>query len=102
MKLYFFTTDTGCFEYLFTTDEQQAIQTFAVYLVLSKIPVSRMWFSEITPVTVIPAHRDHLEEALARGIEAFGTYQPGEGWGMQSVQDRFDELSAASVEGGVL
>jgi hypothetical protein len=88
--------------YLFTTDEQQAIQTFALYLVLSKVTVSRMWFSEITPSVVIPEHRAHLEEALSRGIEAFGSYQAGEGWEMQSVQDRFDELATASVEGGVL
>ena len=93
MRLFFFTTDTGFFEYLFTTDEQQAVQTFAIYLVLSKTPVSKMWFTEVTLASVGCEHRDHLREALSQGLEAFGLYQNGKGWDLRLVQDRFDELS---------
>jgi hypothetical protein len=96
MKLYFFTTDTGFFEYLFTTDEQQAVQTFAIYLVLSKTPVSKMWFTEVTTSSVGCEYREHLREALSQCIEAFGSYQTGKGWELRLVQNRFDELSHQS------
>lgn len=93
MKLFFISTDTGCFEYLFTTNEQRAVQTFAIYLMLAKSPVSRMSFTEVTPSSVMPEHRDHLRKALSQGLEAFGSYQAGKGWMLRLVQHRFDELS---------
>jgi hypothetical protein len=101
MRLYFFTTDNGCFEFLFTTDEQRAIQLFSIYVVLGKVQPTRMWFSELTPTTVIPEHRQHLEEALARQVEAFASYERPNGWVMVLAQDRFDQLSHEAGEGGV-
>ena len=97
MRMYFLTTDTGCFEFLFTTDEQRAIQLFSIYVVLVKARPRKMWFTELTPDTVIPEHREHLREALSQGVEAFGSYEDGKGWVMRLVQDRFDELSEAAV-----
>ena len=101
MRLYFFTTDTGCFEFLLTTDEQRAIQLFAIYVVLGKAKPTKMWFTEMTPDTVIPEHLQHLEEALAYGFESFASYEHGNGWVMVPVQRTFDQLSNEAGEGAV-
>ncbi len=101
MRLFFCSTDTGCFEFLFTTDEQRAIQLFSIFVVLAKVRPTRMWFNELTSETVIPEHREHLREAQSRGVEAFASYEDRNGWVMRLVQDRFDELSEVATEGGV-
>jgi len=101
MKLFFCSTDVGCFEFLFTTDEQRATQLFAIYVVLAKTQPSKLWFTEISSDTVIPAQREHLREALSRRIEAFASYEDDNGWVMRLVEDKFDDLSADANEGSV-
>ena len=99
MKLFFCSTNSGCFEFLFTTDEQRAIQLFSIYVVLAKAGPAKMWFNELTTTTVIPAHLEHLQTALSLGVEAFGSFDEKEGWVMCLVQDRFDQLSDVSIDG---
>ena len=92
MKLFFCSTDVGCFEFLFTTNEQRAVELLGIYIVLAKINPSKLWFTELTPETVIPAHRDDLREALSWRLEGFASYEDGEGWVIRPVQDEFDQL----------
>ena len=94
MKLFFCSTDVGCFEFLFTTDEQRAVELLGIYIVLAKINPSKLWFAELTPDTVVAAHRQHLREALTWGLEGFASYQDREGWVIRPVQDEFDQLAA--------
>ena len=101
MKLYFCSTDVGCFEFLFTTDEQRATQLFGIYIVLAEFRPSKLWFTELTPETVVPAHREHLREALSQDLEGFASYEDGVGWAIRSVQQEFDDLSADANAGGV-
>jgi len=93
MKLYFCSTDVGCFEFLFTTDEQRATEVFAIYIVLAKLRPSKLWFTELTPDTVVPSHREHLMHALSKGIEGFGSYEDSTGWVIRPVHAEFDQLS---------
>lgn len=99
MRLYFCTTDTGCSEFLFTTDEQRAIQLFTTCVVLSEGRPTRCSIREVTLATELPERRQHLAEALAHGIEGFASYELGSGWEMVLVQTRFDQLSNAAGEG---
>ena len=100
MKLFFCSTDVGCFEFLFTTDEQRAIELLGIYIVLAKINPSKLWFTELSPGTVIPSHRTHLQEALSWGLEGFASYEEGKGWVIRPVQDEFDQLSEDAGVGG--
>lgn len=101
MKLFFCATDVGCFEFLFTTDEQRATQLFGTYIVLAKLKPKRLWFSELTAETVLPSQREHLREALARGIEGFASYEEDTGWIIRPVEQQFDKLAEdASEEDG--
>jgi hypothetical protein len=100
MKLFFCSTDVGCFEFLFTTDEQRAVELLGIYIVLSKINPSKLWFTELSPDTVIPSHRTHLQEALSWGLEGFASYEEGKGWVICPVQDEFDQLSQDTGVGG--
>jgi hypothetical protein len=77
MKLYFLSTDVGCFEFLFTTDDTRATQLFAIYVALAKLRPSKLWFTEITVDAVIPPHRDDLKHALSWGSEGFASYGTG-------------------------
>ena len=99
MRLYHCTTDTGHSEFLFTTDEQRAIQLFATYVVLSEGEPTGLSIREVTLVTELPERRQHLAEALAHRIEAFASYELGSGWEKVLVQTRFDQLSNAAGEG---
>ena len=99
MKLYFLSTDVGCFEFLFTTDETRATQLFGIYTILAKVRPSQLWFTELTPDTVIPAHRDHLELALASGLEGFASFEEGTGWVIRPVQQEFDQLAKDAGDG---
>jgi hypothetical protein len=99
MKLFFCSTDVGCFEFLFTPDEQRAIELLGIYIVLAKIYPSMLWFTELTPETVIPSHRDHLREALSWGLEGFASYEDGRGWVIRPVQQEFDQLAEDASEG---
>ncbi|HXH51961.1 MAG TPA: hypothetical protein VNH53_00830 [Sphingomicrobium sp.] len=99
MKLFFCSTDVGCFEFLFTTDEQRATQLLGIYIVLAKINPSKLWFTELTPDTVVTAHREHLREALSWGLEGFASYQDGKGWVIRPVQQEFDKLAEDASEG---
>ena len=96
MRLYLCTTDTGCSEFLFTTDQERATQLFTTYLFLAEVEPSTVSISELTLATVPSEHRRHLESALAQGIEAFASYELGRGWVMCLIQHRFDQLSAAA------
>lgn len=93
MKLFFCSTDVGSFEFLFTTDEQRATELFGIYIVLSKLRPSKLRFAELTPWAVNPKHREHLLEALSRGIEGFASHEEGNGWVIRPVQAEFDQLS---------
>lgn len=93
MKLFFCSTDVGCFEFLFTTDEQRATQLLGIYIVLAKITPSKLWFTELTPETVVPSHCKHLQDALSWGLEGFASYEDGKGWVIRSVQHEFDQLA---------
>lgn len=97
MRLFFCSTDVGCFEFLFTTDEQRATELLGIYIVLAKINPSKLWFTELTSETVVPAHRDHLREALSWGLEGFASYEDGKGWVIRAVQDEFDKLVEDAV-----
>lgn len=99
MKLFFCSTDVGCFEFLFTTDEQRATELFGIYIVLAKLRPSKLWFTELTPDTVIPSHRAHLREALSWGHEGFGSYEDGKGWSLRPVQKEFDALAEDADDG---
>jgi hypothetical protein len=99
MRLFFCSTDVGCFEFLFTTDEQRATELLGIYIVLAKINPSKLWFTELTPETVVSAHRDDLREALSWGLEGFASYEDGKGWGIRPVQDEFDQLVEDAAEG---
>lgn len=99
MKLFFCSTDVGCFEFLFTTDEQRATELLGIYIVLAKINPSKLWFTELTPETVVSTHRNHLREALSWGFEGFASYEDGKGWVIRRVQDEFDQLAADASEG---
>jgi len=99
MRCFFCSTDVGCFEFLSCSDEERAIQLFAVFTVLAKVRPSKLWFTELTPDTVIPSHRDHLREALSWGLEGFASYEDGEGWIIRPVQHEFDQLAADANEG---
>ena len=101
MRLYLCTTDTGCSEFLFTTDEERATQLFTIYLFLAEAEPATVSVSELTRATVPPEHQLHLEEALAQGTEAFASYELGKGWVMCIIQQKFDQLSAAAGKGGV-
>jgi hypothetical protein len=98
MKLFFCSTDVGCFAFLFTTDKQRAMELFATYMVVAKISPSKLWFTELTPDTVIPSHRKELREALAWGLEGFASYEDGRGWVIRPVQDEFDQLAEDAGE----
>ena len=100
MKLFFCSTDVGCFEFLFTTDEQRVTELLGIYIVLAKINPSKLWFTELSPETVIPSHREHLREALSWGLEGFASYEDGKGWIIRSVQDEFDQLVEDAADGG--
>lgn len=100
MKLFFCSTDVGCFEFLFTTDEQRAVELLGIYIVLAKINPSKLWFTELSPNTVIPSHRTHLQEALSWDLEGFGSYEEGTGWVIRPVQNEFDQLSEDTGVGG--
>jgi hypothetical protein len=100
MKLFFCSTDVGCFEFLFTTDEQRATELLGIYIVLAKINPSKLWFTELTPDTVIPAQRQHLREALSWDLEGFASYEDGKGWLIRPVQDEFDQLAEDNAVGG--
>jgi hypothetical protein len=100
MRLFFCSTDVGCFEFLFTTDEQRATELLGIYIVLAKINPSKLWFTELTPETVVPAHRDDLREALSWRLEGFASYEDGKGWVIRPVQDEFDQLVEDAAEGG--
>lgn len=97
MKLFFCFTETGCFEFLFTTDEQRAIQLFSIYVALAKDGLTKIRVKELTQDTVIPAHHKHLREALALDVEAFGSLDEEKGWVMHLVDDRFDQLSEVAA-----
>jgi hypothetical protein len=99
MKLYFLSTDVGCFEFLFTTDDTRATQLFAIYITLAKLRPSKLWFTELTLDTVIPAHREHLKHALLWGSEGFASYEEGSGWIIRPLQQEFDQLSDDAGEG---
>ena len=99
MRCFFCSTDVGCFEFLFCTDQERATQLFAIYIVLAKAQPSKLWFTELTPDTVIPSHRDHLREALSWGLEGFASYEEGQGWIIRPVQDEFDQLADEASEG---
>lgn len=100
MKLFFCSSDVGCFEFVFTTDVERATQLFSIYIVLGKIRPSKLWFTELTESTVTPDQRDHLREALSRGVEGFASYEEGAGWVIRPVQAEFDRLSTEAGEGG--
>jgi hypothetical protein len=100
MKLFFCSTDVGCFEFLFTTDEQRAVELLGIYIVLAKINPSKLWFTELTPETVIPSHRKQLSEALSWGLEGFASYEDKKGWIIRPVQVEFDQLAEDASEGG--
>jgi hypothetical protein len=102
MKLFFCSSDVGCFEFVFTTDVERATQLFSIYIVLGKVRPSKLWFTELTADRVIPAHREHLREALSRDIEGFGSYEDGVGWIIRPVQQEFDELAAEADAGDAL
>lgn len=99
MRLFFCFTDVGCFEFLFTTDDQRATELIGIYIVLAKLNPSKLWFTELSPETVIPSHREHLQEALSWGLEGFASYEEGKGWVIRPVQDEFDHLSTDAGEG---
>ena len=101
MRLFFCSTDVGCFEFLFTTDEQRATELLGIYIVLAKINPSKLWFTELTPETVIPTHRQHLREALSWGLEGFASHDDGKRWVIRPVQDEFDQLVEDTAAGGV-
>lgn len=101
MKLFFCASDAGCFVFLVTTDEQRASELFSIYIALAKINPSRLWFRELTPNTVIPAHREHLKQVLSWGLEGFASYEGGRGWEIRPVQDEFDQLVEDAGEGDV-
>ena len=42
MRLFFCSTDVGCFEFLFTTDEQRATELLGIYIVLAKMNPSKL------------------------------------------------------------
>ena len=98
MRLYQCTTDTGCSEFLFTTDEQRAIQLFTTYIALAEVGPTGLSIRGVTLATELPERRQHLAEALAHGIEGFASYELGSGWDMVLVQTRFDQLSDAAKE----
>jgi hypothetical protein len=100
MKLFFCSTDVGCFEFLFTTDEQRAVELLGIYIVLAKINPSKLWFTELTPDTVVSAHREHLREALSWRLEGFASYEDRKGWVIRPVQDEFDQLAEDAGVGG--
>jgi hypothetical protein len=100
MRCFFCSTDVGRFEFLFCMDEERATQLFAVYTVLANVRPSKLWFTEITASTVTPSHRDHLREALSRGVEGFASYEDGKGWIIRPVQQEFDQLAEDNGEGG--
>lgn len=99
MKLFFCSTDVGCFEFLFTTDQQRATELLGIYIVLAKLSPSKLWLTELTPDTVIAPHSEHLREALSWGLEGFASYEDGKGWVIRPVQDEFDQLAADASEG---
>jgi hypothetical protein len=99
MKLFFCSTDVGSFEFLFTTDEQRAVELLGIYIVHAKINPSKLWFAELTPDTVVAAHRQHLREALTWGLEGFASYEDEKGWVIRPVQDEFDQLVEDAAEG---
>lgn len=74
------------------------MQLFTTYFGLAGVRPTKVSIRELTLATVIPEHRQHLEAALAQGIEAFATYEPASGWVMQLIQHRFDQLSNAAGE----
>ena len=98
MKLFFCSTDVGCFEFLLTTHEQRAIELLGIYIVLAKVNASKLWFTELSPQTVGPAHREHLREALSWGLEGFASFEDGKGWVIRPVQDEFDRLVEEATE----
>jgi len=85
MKLFFCSTDVGCFEFLFTTDEQRATELLGIYIALAKINLTKLWFTELTPDTVVSAHRLHRRNALESRDDLIGTDVPG-------VQDQLDAV----------
>ena len=99
MKLFFCSTDVGCFEFLFTTDEQRATELLGIYIVLAKLNPTKLWFTELSPETVVPSHREHLREALSWGLEGFATYAEEKGWVIRPIQDEFDNLAEDANEG---
>lgn len=99
MKLFFCSTDVGCFEFLFTSDHQRATELLGIYIVLAKLSPSKLWLTELALDTVSPPHRQHLREALSWGLEGFASYEDGAGWAIRPVQDEFDELVADASEG---
>lgn len=93
MRLFFCSTDVKCFESLFCENEERATQLFSIYMVLGKLQPNKLWFTELTPDTMIPWHCDHLREALSLGLEGFASYEDGTGWVIRPVQHEFDQLA---------
>lgn len=93
MRLFFCSTDVGCFEFLFCEDQEEAIQLFAIYMVLAKVHPSKLWVSKIAPHMVVPSRRIHLCEALSRGVKGFASYDGQGHWLIRSTQETFDALS---------
>ena len=100
MRLYFCSSDVGCFQFLFTTDDQRASQLFTIYLVLARLQPTVVGINELTPESMLPDDQEDLREALSRGIEAFASFEPGEGWVVQSIQETFQALSDEAGGGG--
>ena len=99
MKLYFLATNAGCAEFLFADDEQRAIEIFSIYAVLARFRPSRFWCRQVAPQSLPRPSRQQLEDALASAIKGFGRVDQQGGWCIQSVQNKFDRLTAVQDEG---
>jgi hypothetical protein len=89
VKLHFFATDTGVYQFVFAPTDQRAVELFSLYLVLAEVQPSRFWFREMRPGQLMDPHREPLRDALSRGVEGFGEYTGGRRWTIRSLEEEF-------------
>lgn len=92
MKLFWFSGESGLREMIFAETEERAADLYAEVLIMSGAPATNYWGREIAEDAVVPEHREHYRNAIARDQEGFGELHPNLGWRIISLVERIRRL----------
>lgn len=92
MKLFWFSGESGLREMIFAETEDRAADLYAEVLIMSGAPATNYWGREIAEDAVVPEHREHYRNAIARDQEGFGELHPNLGWRIISLVERIRRL----------